>query len=760
MKKVVRKMLAWVVMLLFVQQMFVYAEETEGADKKAVFRINKEKAELRLDGFDAENTETQYELLFFAQAETGELWVCVNPDRNKWLGYAELEKYMDGKGAEITEADGVVQAKKLAVKVFEKKDGKTEQAVALREGRGKFSHPKYRVQVDSEKAGEKETVSGSGYDLEASSMAVEFSEVVPYEKLYIRMEEDDTLLPLEMAEELYGISGNMTDNVLTLFHIKGLFTEVPELFLCTEKNRTEGMALEKCSVEVKPVEAEQTVEGTPVVSTEEATEQVSEEPTEEATEQVSEEPTEEVTEQVSEILTEEITERVSECQTEEGKTVPERLTEKESKMWTEGETEKESEIQTEEVTEKKSETQTEEVTEKESETQAEEVTEKVSETQTEKITEEMTEAKLEVQAGTVGETAVTEKVSETESEIPSEISDDTTSLGRGKLALAAILSSAVAVLGGAVIWKRKREKKASDKKEKASEQIKQNADNDTEDTIDPMRPEIAGTRSERKGVRIQSTVINNKGRVRGNNEDSFYFNGIFMPRNRMDHGALVVKEFRDEIQLYAVCDGMGGTDSGEDASFCAVNGLAGRRQEHRKLLDANELKHTLREISDQVYEEACQRGQKSGTTIAMMLLQGQQVVFANVGDSRIYRFRNRTLTQISMDHSKVQRMISMGLLTPEQARKDPSRHVITQYLGMSPEVRVSPYIVTDQPLQKGDIYLLCSDGLTDMVEDTQIEAILQKEKKLSDAVKALFEEAMKNGGRDNTTIILVHIMGS
>ena len=748
MKKVVRKMLAWVVVLLFVQQMFAYAEETEGADKKAVFRINKEKAELRLDGFDAENTETQYELLFFAQSETGELWVCVNPDRNKWLGYAELEKYMDGKGAEITEADGIVQAKKLAVKVFEKKDGKTEQAVALREGRGKFSHPKYRVQIDSEKAGEKETVSGSGYDLEASSIAVEFSEVVPYEKLYIRMEEDDTLLPLEMAEELYGISGNMTDNVLTLFHIKGLFTEVPELFLCTEKNRTEGMALEKCSVEVKPVEAEQTVEGTPVVSTEEATEQV------------SEEPTEEVTEQVSEILTEEITERVSECQTEEGKTVPERLTEKESKMWTEGETEKESEIQTEEVTEKKSETQTEEVTEMESETQAEEVTEKVSETQTEKITEEMTEAKPEIQAETGGETAVTEKVSETESEIPSEISDDTTSSGRGKLALAAILSGAVAALGGAGIWKRKQGKKASDKKEKASEQIKQNADNDTEDTIDPMRPEIAGTRSERKGVRIQSTVINNKGRVRGNNEDSFYFNGIFMPRNRMDHGALVVKEFRDEIQLYAVCDGMGGTDSGEDASFCAVNGLAGRRQEQRKLLDANELKHTLREISDQVYEEACQRGQKSGTTIAMMLLQGQQVVFANVGDSRIYRFRNRTLTQISMDHSKVQRMISMGLLTPEQARKDPSRHVITQYLGMSPEVRVSPYIVTDQSLQKGDIYLLCSDGLTDMVEDTQIEAILQKEKKLSDAVKALFEEAMKNGGRDNTTIILVHIMGS
>ena len=241
MKKVVRKMLACVVVLLFVQQIFAYAAESEETDKKAVFRINKEKAELRLDGFDAVDNGEQYELLFFAQSETGELWVCVNPDRSKWLEYADLELYMNGRGAEITEADGIVQGKKLAVKVFEKKDGKTEQVVALREGRGKFSHPNYKVQINSKKSGGKETVSGSEYDPGASSIALEFSEAVPYEDLYICMEEDDTLLPLKMAEELYGINGNMTENVLNLFHIKGLFTEVPELFVCTEKNQREGM---------------------------------------------------------------------------------------------------------------------------------------------------------------------------------------------------------------------------------------------------------------------------------------------------------------------------------------------------------------------------------------------------------------------------------------------------------------------------------------------------------------------------------------
>ena len=96
-------------------------------------------------------------------------------------------------------------------------------------------------------------------------------------------------------------------------------------------------------------------------------------------------------------------------------------------------------------------------------------------------------------------------------------------------------------------------------------------DDDSEDTVDPRRTQAREIKSAEskaavphKQIRIQASAINNKGRVRTNNEDSFYVNGIFMPRDRMDNGALLTRDFRNNVQLYAVCDGMGGTDSGED----------------------------------------------------------------------------------------------------------------------------------------------------------------------------------------------------
>jgi serine/threonine protein phosphatase PrpC len=230
-----------------------------------------------------------------------------------------------------------------------------------------------------------------------------------------------------------------------------------------------------------------------------------------------------------------------------------------------------------------------------------------------------------------------------------------------------------------------------------------------------------------------------------------------MQAGKVDEGAFLSNECRDQVQLYAVCDGMGGADSGEDASYKAVRELAHRKQEYQKWTHKEELTKVLRTISDDIYKEAAQKGQKSGTTVVMMLVAFPKVVLANVGDSRIYRFRGRKLTQVSLDHSKVQRMISMGLLTPEQAKTDPSRHVITQYLGMPSEIKVSPHIVSDITLQKGDVYVLCSDGLTDMVEDEQLEAILREKEDPREAVQALFQTAMNHGGRDNVTIMLLFV---
>lgn len=293
------------------------------------------------------------------------------------------------------------------------------------------------------------------------------------------------------------------------------------------------------------------------------------------------------------------------------------------------------------------------------------------------------------------------------------------------------------------------------------EEILQIAD-DTEDTVDLSGPgmEIKKPDNRKKTfynrkMSVQSIAVNNKGIVRHNNEDNFYLNGIFMPRTKMDSGAMIVRKFADEVQVYAVCDGMGGTDAGEEASFCAVRELAERQGKKQDFTDADGLKRVLSQISDQVYEEAEQRRQKSGTTIAMMVIRQNDALFANVGDSRIYRFRNHNLIQLSLDHSRTQRMISMGLMTQEEAKKSPGRHVLTQYLGMIPEVRISPRVISDEKIQKEDVYLLCSDGLSDMVTDSEIEKILRDETNLENSAKKLLETAMENGGRDNVTIILV-----
>lgn len=258
-----------------------------------------------------------------------------------------------------------------------------------------------------------------------------------------------------------------------------------------------------------------------------------------------------------------------------------------------------------------------------------------------------------------------------------------------------------------------------------------------------------------KQFSIRGTVINNKGLVRRNNEDNFYLNGIYLHRAERENGAFLTKECQDSVQLYAVCDGMGGTDTGEEASYMAVKELAAWKRWCRWLASPRRLASLLQRISDRIHADAVKKSQKSGTTIALALIRGERIVMANVGDSRIYRFREGHLEQMSADHSVVQKLVSMGLMSPEAARISPDRHVITQYLGMDSGSKIFPYISPDTELSKEEMYLLCSDGLTDMVDDHQIEAILREKRDSQEAAKELLAAALRNGGRDNITIILL-----
>ena len=259
-----------------------------------------------------------------------------------------------------------------------------------------------------------------------------------------------------------------------------------------------------------------------------------------------------------------------------------------------------------------------------------------------------------------------------------------------------------------------------------------------------------------KKIIVYSAVMNNKGRVRKNNEDNFYLNGTIMQCEKMDQGAFITSTCKEPVQLYAVCDGMGGNENGEDASCGAVSSLLAENKEKTIIYDRTKFTSTLQKYSDSLYRSSRKRGYKSGTTIVAASIQNEKLLLVNVGDSRIYRFRDNYLKQMTVDHSRVQKLISLGMITPEEARTHPERHVITQYLGMNADIRLSPYYVSET-VQKNDIYLLCSDGLTDMVTDQQLESILRKQSDPKELVQTLVKTALHNGGRDNVTAMVLVI---
>lgn len=257
---------------------------------------------------------------------------------------------------------------------------------------------------------------------------------------------------------------------------------------------------------------------------------------------------------------------------------------------------------------------------------------------------------------------------------------------------------------------------------------------------------------------IEAAAYNNKGRVRKNNEDSFYLNGQWMPLEKMDEGGVFHAQSSDSVQLYAVCDGMGGEASGEVASNLAVKGLSRLQSEKATPIDVDTLSRQITKISEKIYTDAQKQNARSGSTLVACLWKDQHMHLLHVGDSRIYRLREGNLQQMTLDHSEVQRMVSMGLISAEEAQTHPKRHVISQYLGMpSNEVRIEPTISPALDVAAGDRYLLCSDGLTDMVADKDIAKLLTAAPSPEKAVVTLGEAALQNGGHDNVTVLCIDV---
>jgi len=252
------------------------------------------------------------------------------------------------------------------------------------------------------------------------------------------------------------------------------------------------------------------------------------------------------------------------------------------------------------------------------------------------------------------------------------------------------------------------------------------------------------------GTALEVVTATDPGMVRSHNEDSMGTDA--------------------EIGLAVLADGMGGYNAGEVASGIAVAMLT---TEMKQALEQNDLhaidgagetlaEKFVRENSAKanaaIYQTAKSQPQYSGmgTTLVVALFFDNRMTVGHIGDSRLYRLRGDEFEQVTRDHSLLQEQIDSGMITKEQARYSQNKNLVTRAVGIDPEVETE---IHTYPVERGDIYLLCSDGLSDMVPDDEIHATLSTlQSNLPLAAKQLVQAANDAGGRDNISVVLVRIL--
>lgn len=242
----------------------------------------------------------------------------------------------------------------------------------------------------------------------------------------------------------------------------------------------------------------------------------------------------------------------------------------------------------------------------------------------------------------------------------------------------------------------------------------------------------------------------NMGKVRGNNEDNFYFGQRFLPKDNAGLiGILDYKSELDQPTCFGVFDGMGGEALGEEASFLAAQAM------DKQIKMKFELPDSLLDICAEANREICLAARKHsvglmGSTAVLIGLKNEIAYLVNIGDSRAFLCRAGKIRQISVDHTDHFLFSTHGI----HNRKP---H-LTQHLGIEPEeMLIEPHIAEIQ-LQNEDIFLLCSDGLTDMLDESDIKDILQDNSTVTAQTEMLIQKALHNGGRDNITAILCKIV--
>ncbi|OCG76433.1 Stp1/IreP family PP2C-type Ser/Thr phosphatase [Microbacterium sediminis] len=235
-----------------------------------------------------------------------------------------------------------------------------------------------------------------------------------------------------------------------------------------------------------------------------------------------------------------------------------------------------------------------------------------------------------------------------------------------------------------------------------------------------------------------SAAISHTGKVRSNNQDSGYAGS----------------------NLFVVADGMGGHAGGDVASSVAVHKLEPLDRAFETPQAAEiELRETIQDTAGDLIQLVTRQPELAGlgTTVSAIAMVDEWAVIAHIGDSRIYLYRDDELTQITTDHSFVQRLVDSGRITPEEARYHPRRSVLMRVLGdMDPNPEVDTFIMQTRP---GDRWLLCSDGLSGVVDEQHMTKVLRRDEAPARTADALLKQALDGGAPDNVTIVIVDVGG-
>ena len=231
-------------------------------------------------------------------------------------------------------------------------------------------------------------------------------------------------------------------------------------------------------------------------------------------------------------------------------------------------------------------------------------------------------------------------------------------------------------------------------------------------------------------------AITDIGRARALNEDSYYVT-------------------REGERFCAVADGMGGHNAGEVASAMAVQ-VFSRHMREVEHITTQALCAAVERANDEVYRAALENEGMSGmgTTFSALARQDGDVLLAHVGDSRIYLIREGAMFQLTTDHTLVEEMIRKGMLTPREARFHPHRNIITRALGTDPRIEID---LVQMAARTGDVFFLCSDGMTNYAQEREILRTAVGEGDWQDKLKHLVSVALENGGADNITALFAVI---